>query len=442
MLGVSGLKSAISGGSAQKYMKNTSWLFFEKVLRLFSGLFVGILVAKYLGTTDFGLLNYAMSYVGIFLALSTLGLDSIVVRELLKNKDSQDVVLGTSFVLKVLGAIFTMGLVLLSLFFTDNTAEVRLIVVIIAASALFQSFNVIDFYFQALVKSKFVVYVNIVSLIVSAIIKLILIYLEAPLIYFASVFTLDIIMVAIGLVYFYWRERGRIIHWKFNKELAKCLLRDSWPLIIASVIVSIYMKIDQIMIKEMLGAAENGSYAAAVRISETWYFIPMVITSSLFPAIINAKLNNKELYKKRLQQLYNFMVGLSIAIALPITFLNEFIIELLFGIEFIEAASVLMIHIWAGVFVSLGVASGAWLINENLQKYSMYRTTFGAIMNICLNLLLIPKYGIVGAAFTTLISQLSATWLFDLFFKKTRDTFFMKLKALFFIDVFKIIVKK
>lgn len=442
MKSLSDLKSKYKEGGAQKYLKNTSWLFLEKILRLFSGLFVGLLVARYLGPEEFGLLNYAMSFAGIFLALSTLGLDSIVVREILKEDQNQNTILGTSFGLKIIGAIVMLFLILVTLSLSENTFEVSLMIVILAFSAIFQSFNVIDFYFQALVKSKFVVYVNIGSLIVSAGIKLVLIYLQAPLIYFAAVFSFDVLFISIGLIYFYTKEKRQVKKWEFDKNFAKSLLSDSWPLIVAGVIVSIYMKIDQIMIKEMLGPAENGSYAAAVRISETWYFIPMAVSSSLFPAIINAKLQNIDLYKKRLQQLYNFMVGMSLLVALPVTFLNEFIIELLFGVDFMGAAPVLMIHIWAGIFVSLGVASGKWLINENLQKYSMYRTVFGAVVNIGLNFLLIPKYGIAGAAFTTLISQMTATWIFDLFFKKTRATFVMKLRAITCIDGFKFIIGK
>jgi O-antigen/teichoic acid export membrane protein len=212
-------------------------------------------------------------------------------------------------------------------------------------------------------------------------------------------------------------------------------LKESWPLIFAGVAVSLFLKIDQIMIKEILTDSAAGSYAAAVRLSETWYFIPMMITTSLFPAIVNAKVRNDGSHLIRMQRLFDLMIYLSFAIALPITFLSPFIIELLFGIEYIAAAQILIIQIWTSIFISLGVASGVWLINENKQKLIFLQTTLGAVLNIVLNFIFIPSYGIVAAALTSAFSQLFASLLFDLFFKSTRILFTMKLKAIFFVSL-------
>ena len=189
------------------------------------------------------------------------------------------------------------------------------------------------------------------------------------------------------------------------------------------------MKIDQVMIKEMMNAEAVGQYAAAVRLSEAWYFIPMVIASSLFPAIINAKKQSKELYYARMQKLYDLMVWMAIAIALPMTFLSDWIVALLYGEQYNEAGSVLMIHIWAGIFVFLGVASGKWFLTENLQIFSTINTTIGAIVNILLNYILIKNIGIEGAAWATLISYFIAAYFGLLFFKKTRINFLIYQKV-------------
>jgi O-antigen/teichoic acid export membrane protein len=207
-------------------------------------------------------------------------------------------------------------------------------------------------------------------------------------------------------------------------------LRDSWPLIFGSIAASIYMRIDQVMIKEMLDAEAVGQYAAAVRLSEAWYFIPVVISASLFPAIINAKKVSEKLYYERLQKLYDLMVWTALAIAIPMTFMSDWIVELLYGEKYYQAGSVLMIHIWAGVFVFLGVASGKWLLNENLQKIAFYRTFYGMLINISLNYLLIPKFGIIGAAISTTISYMFAGYLLDISNKKTKQMFFMKTKTI------------
>ena len=218
----------------------------------------------------------------------------------------------------------------------------------------------------------------------------------------------------------------KIQHLRFNKLTAVSLLKDSWPLIFSGMVIAVYMRIDQVMIKEMMNSEAVGQYAAAVRISEAWYFIPMVIASSLFPAIVNAKKQSEELYYARLQKLYDLMVWMAIAIALPMTFLSDWVVNLLYGSQYNQSGSVLMIHIWAGVFVFLGVAFSKYLTIENLTKKMFYRTFLGAILNIILNYFLIPKYGIKGAAVATLLSQFVANYVYDIFDKDLHKQLIMK----------------
>jgi O-antigen/teichoic acid export membrane protein len=187
------------------------------------------------------------------------------------------------------------------------------------------------------------------------------------------------------------------------------------------------------MIKEMLDAEAVGQYAAAARLSEAWYFIPSVIAASLFPAIINAKKQSKELYLSRLQKLYDLMVWMAIAIALPMTFLSNWIVNLLYGVQYSQAGSVLIIHIWAGVFVFLGIAFGQYLIAENFTKKSLYRTLLGAISNIILNYFLLPIYGINGAAVATLLSQFIANYMYDFFDKDLHQQ--LKMKTMSFVPI-------
>ncbi len=414
-----------------KYFKNTSWLFGEKILRMIVGLFVGIWIARYLGPEQFGLFSYAQSFVGLFTAIATLGLDGIVIRELVKDETRRDELIGTAFWLKLMGAIGVLVVLAIAVNFTSNNTYTNTLVFIIASATIFQSFNVIDMYFQSQVMSRYIVYANIISLFVSSLIKIALVLNEAPLEAFAWVVLFDSFVLAGGFIYFFLKNSAiKIPHLKFNKSTAFSLLRDSWPLILSGIVISIYMKIDQVMIKEMMNAEAVGQYAAAIRLSEAWYFIPMVIASSLFPAIINAKKISEELYYARLQKLYDLMVWIAIAIALPMTFLSDWIVELLYGEQYKQAGSVLMIHIWAGVFVFLGVASGKWLLGENLQIFSTINTTIGAGVNVILNYFLIEKMGIEGAAWSTLISYFIAAYLSLSFFKKTRANFINISKSL------------
>ena len=425
-----------------KYFKNTSWLFFEKILRMAVGLFVGVWVARYLGPERFGLFSYAQSFVGLFTVIATLGLDGIVVRELVKDESLKNKLLGTAFYLQLMGAFFVLLLLGIAIGFTSNDTYTNALIFIIASATIFQSFNVVDMYFQSKVMSKYIVYSNIIALLVSTSIKIILILTEAPLIDFALVILFDSFVLAVGYIYFFVKKSSsKIWELSFDKSTANSLLKDSWPLILSGIVISIYMKIDQVMIKEMLGSEAVGQYAAAVRLSEAWYFIPMVIASSLFPAIVNAKKISEKLYYERLQKLYDLMVWMAIAIALPMTFLSDWVVNLLYGTQYNQAGSVLMIHIWAGVFVFLGVASGKWFIAENLQSYAFYRTLSGAILNVILNILLIPKYNIIGATIATLLSQAMAAYFFDAFSSKTRRVFLMKSKAFILYEEIKNVYK-
>jgi len=420
----------------KKYFANTSWLLGERALRIAVSLFVGIYVARYLGPERFGLLSYALSFVGIFVALATLGLDEVVVRELIKTPEQREKILGTSFLLKLVGTLLMWAAILVAIPLTENDLQTNILIIIIAFGTVFQAFNVIDLNFQAKVKSKYVVHAQFVQLIISSIVKIILVVNEAPLIWFASVYSLDVIVLAMGLVFAYLYNGDNIFSWKWSFETSKYLLHDSWPLILAGVVISVYMKIDQVMIKEMLGAKEVGLYAAAVKLSEAWYFIPMAIASSLFPAIINAKVYQKEVYYQRLQKLYDLMVWIAIAIALPTTFLSTLVVEFLYGKEYLGSSSVLIIHIWTAVFVFLGVASSKYLLAENFIKKTFYRTFIGALLNIIMNYYLIGIIGIQGAAISTLVSHFFAAYFYDILDKDLRIMFIMKTKSLFFYSLY------
>ena len=426
--------------SFRRYFANTSWLIGHRVLNMIVALFVGIYVARYLGPKRFGLLNYAISFVGLFTALATLGLDSIVVRELVKFPELKNEFMGTAFWLKVGGAILVWIAIAGAIPFSSNDAQTNILIAIIAFAVIFQAFNVIDFNYQAEVKSRYVVYVQMISLVVSSITKLIFIWISAPLGWFACVFLIDAIIRAIGLTTMYFINNEKMWYWQWRWQTAKILLRNSWPLILSGMVISIYMKIDQVMIKEMLGAEQVGLYAAAVRLSEAWYFIPMAITSSLFPALINAKKQSEELYYQRLQKLYDLMVWTAVAIALPTTFIAPWVIKILYGNAFLPAATVLSIHIWAGVFVFLGVACSKWFIIENFIKKNFYRTFIGMLTNISLNLILIPAYGICGAAVATFFGQVAANLVYDFFDKQTYPSLKLKINTLNPVNTFKRLV--
>ena len=409
----------------RKYFANTSWLMGERVLRMVVSLFVGIYVARYLGPEGFGLLSYTLSFVWLFSSLASFGLDDILVRELVQSPEKRNNLLGTVFWLKVCGTVVMGTAISLVLQLKAEEQQTCWMIALITFGFLFQATNVVDFYFQSQVQSKFAVRAQAIQLLITSLFKIYLVWNQAELIWFAFALMLDQAVVALlFLIMYRWK-----IEWfpffSFTWTQAKKLMRDAWPLIFAGMVVSVYMKIDQVMLKEMLDVKAVGVYSAAVKLCEAWYFVPSLITASLFPAIISSKQKSDTLYQQRMQKLYDLMVWVSVTVAIPTTFLADWVIVILYGNGFEASATVLRIYIWAGVFTFLGVASFKWLVTENLQHYSFYVLAIGAIINIGSNLLLVPIYGINGAAVATFISYGIGSYAGLAFFKKSRQTFWM-----------------
>ncbi|WP_316801159.1 flippase [Pedobacter frigidisoli] len=424
-----------------KYLKNTGWLMFGKVLSLLVGLFI----ARYLGPGLFGDLSFGLSLVAILAAVGALGLDTFIIREIIKEPKQRDEILGTSLWLRLLtnaAAIpVAMGIYYISHETSKNPGEPLTIMVgLLALASFFKSFNVIDAYFQSQVQSKYVVQVQNICLIISAAIKLILIYLGLPLIYIVMALVFDGLILAIGLIIVYQKQGFSIFQWHYDGERAKSLLKQSAPLILSAVMVSIYMKIDVVMLKEM-GSKAVGIYSAAANLSEAWYFIPVAIVTSVFPALINARKTDIARYHKRLGNLYDLLVYICLPVGIFISFTADFIIHLLYSNQFEGAGVMLSIHIWSGIFVFLGSASSQYLIAEGYTRISFYRTACGALINILLNLWLIPKYAGIGASIATLIACFVSTF-YLLLIPKTRQQGIMMLKSLFLITTFQKIFKR
>jgi O-antigen/teichoic acid export membrane protein len=429
--------SFISRLASQRYFANTLWLIVGKVVNIVVTFLVGICVVRYLRPEGFGVLSYSMSIVTLFSVVASLELDLIVIRELVMHPNQRNELMGTAFMLKLVGSFLTLIAINFAFLFVHENAIINTIVLILATGLIFQSFNVIDFYFQAKVLSRYVVFSQLTSVIIVSIAKMIFIYLKLPLTYFASAVILESIIFAAGLIISFKQQNHNIFEWRFNRGLAISLLKNCWPMILTGLCMSIYMRVDQIMIKQMLDVEAVGQYAAAVRLSEAGYFMPVVLCNSFFPAILNAKNTSKKLYYDRLQKLYALMIWIAIPVAFVITLAADRLVPFLYGKEFLGAASVLKIHIWAGVFVFLGTASNRWLLAENFVKILLFRTSLGCIANIVFNYFAIPRYGLLGAAYGALLANILATYLFDILHPKTRIAFVMKTKAFAYMFMWK-----
>ena len=431
------MNSLLNNPSFRKYFANTSWLLAERIFRMAVQLFVGIYVARYLGPERFGLLSYANSYVGIFTAIAILGLDGIVVRELVKSPDQRDTLLGTSFLLKVVGTLLMWVLILATLFFSNNDSLTSSLIAIIAFGVLFQTFNVIDYNFQAEVKLKYVVHSQIVQLIVSSITKLVLILKGLPLVWFAAVYSLDAIILAVGLAYAYSRNSGSIKKWKWNAKVALALLLDSWPLMFAYMSYLIYAKIDRIMIKEMLDEHNVGIYSAAYILYEAPLFISLMIAKSVYPILVQYYQDNKNRFFQLYSTLSSYLTLLSYLIVLFIFIFHEILIQITFGESFEESSKILMLLSFGMIPMFNAFLRSSYITISGNQKIILYTTLFSAILNIVLNLLLIKAYGVIGAVYATVFSQTVSLIVLNFAFTNTRSIFFIQAKSLLLFGIWR-----
>tara|TARA_B110000196_G_scaffold161652_1_gene138921 strand:+ start:103 stop:1413 length:1311 start_codon:yes stop_codon:yes gene_type:complete len=419
----------LARSNLRKYLANTSWLMGERVIRMVVSLFVGIYVIRFLGPERFGILSYVLSFVLLFSPLLHLGHREIIVLDLVKSPEKRDLILGSAILLRLGGSVLLLGGVSVGIQFVENDQQTLLMIVIISVGIMFQSWELVDYYFQSQVQSKYTVWAQTIQLIVVSLCKLSLIFWQASLFWFVIVFSIEYVILAIlYLIMYIWRVGWFPIR-RCNLKYTQKLLKNSLPLLFSTIAIMIYMKIDQIMLKELVGAASVGIYSAAVKLCEVWYQFPVLIAGSYYPVIIAAKASNSELYYSYLQKLYSFLIWGAIAIAIPTTIFSDWIIHNLYGNEFAKSVVILQIYAWASVFVFMGVANHKWLLIENCQKYILLTTLLGMVINIVCNMILIPLYGASGAAVASLISYGIGSYGSLLFFPRLRVAFWLATKS-------------
>jgi O-antigen/teichoic acid export membrane protein len=253
--------------------------------------------------------------------------------------------------------------------------------------------------------------------------------MEADLIWLAASLAFEQSIMAVVLFYAYHRKGTSLGLGQLDWKLAGRLLADSWPLLLTDMAIMLYMRLDQVMIQRLIGDSSVGYYAAALKLSESWYFIPVTICNSLFPAIVAAKQTDTNRFYRHLQRLYDLLSWTGITAAAVITVLAGDIIQLIFGQDFAPAAKVLSIHIWAGVFVCVGVASGKCLVAADMQRFYLVRCLVGSFTSILLNFYMIPRFGIVGAAWAALASQFIASYGMLVLYKRSRPNFLLATRS-------------
>lgn len=419
-----------------KISENIFWQFGDKFFRMGVGFFIGVWIARFLGPEKFGTISFAQSFVVLFSALSSFGIDSVLVRDLVKTPEKKYELIGSAFMLKVVGGFLVLITSYLAILFLHSSDELlKLLVVVNSLIYLFQSFNVIDLWFQSIVKSKFTVISQAVVMIIMSAIKVYLIVNKFDILAFVIVLSLENIFGYLSLIVPYVLSKEKLHLWSPKLDSIFALLKESWPLMLSSISVMLYMRLDQILIGQMLGPLKLGIYSVAVRIAEISYFVPVIFVNSVYPVIVKTKIVNQLLYMKRQQSMFSLMTLFSLIIIIPIVIFSKEIIIHLYGYQYIESARVLSVYILTLLFVFWGVAQGPWMMTEGLMKFSLVQTVTGLIINLILNILLIPVLGILGSAIATLISQMFSNYFINYFYKPNKELFIIQTKSIYFSGI-------
>lgn len=434
-------------GNRKKVFMNVFWAMFGKIINMAGALLVGILVARYLGPRSYGLMNYIMSFVALFTVIATFGMSNIEVRELSKNPDHKNSIMGTCICLRFCFSTLAYIFLAASLILYDTDSFTRNMILVYGVTLYTTScFEVIRNYFTSIVKNEYIVKSEIMRTIVGACIKVVLLLMQAPLWCFIVAVVFDTVLVASGYSISYAKYVGRIRDWKFDKKLVPYFIGQSFPLLLSGAAIIVYQKIDQVMIGNMIDKESVGYFATAEKFLSIILFLPTVLTQTVTPLIVKLKKECLEdEYKKKSYQFISIVVWVSILLSVLCSSFSYWLVYLTYGEAYLAAVPVLQIMAWKTVGMALSSSGGQLIIIENLQKWAVIRNLTGCIFCIFLNLLLIPKYGIIGSSIVSVITIFISGYLANLLIPSYRGIFKMECRALLFgwkeLKYFKIFFK-
>lgn len=415
-----------------KVFRNLYWAVVGKVITLLGSLLVGIMVARYLGPEQYGLMNYVISYVALFQVLASFGLDNIEIREESKASDKRDIIIGTAFTLKCIFALVAMAVVMITALLFEADGFTKAMICMYSLSMLLNSFGVIRNHFTSLVWNEYVVKTEISRTIIGAIIKVVLLLLHAPLFWFIAATLFDVLLVASGYCVAYTKKIDKISLWRFDKEWAIYLIKQSFPLLLSGAAVIIYQRIDQVMIGNMIDKASVGQFSVASKFVEILIFIPTIMSQTITPILVRIREKSQEEYERKAQLFMNVTVWVCLLMAIFVSVFSFWLIRYTFGSDYLLAVPVLQIMAFKIVGMALSNTAGQMIIIEKMQKYAFIRNLLGCIVCVLLNLWLIPIYGIVGSAIVTIITTMFVGCFANVLIRPYHRYLILQLRTLFF----------
>lgn len=420
------------GSSKKKVYANIYWAVLGKCVTLLGSLIVGIIVARYLGKEQYGLMNYVMSIVAIFQVFANFGIDSIQIREEARCMDKRDVLIGTAFVLKIVLAIITLiSIGVYSVIFQSDN-QTRLLILLYSFTVVFNTTWVIRNHFSAMVWNEYVVKTEISRTVIGLLIKFVLLYFHAPLEWFVGALVFDSVLLASGYTLSYIKKVDNVFKWSFDRDCAVFMLRESFPLLLSGAAIVIYNKIDQVLIGSLLDKGSVGIYSVAVRFVEVLVFVPTIIAQTVSPVLVQAYKEDRQKYEKLSSLFMSVTVWLCVIGAVLVCILSGPLVKYTFGTEYMGAVVLLSVMSFKVVGDALSQTSGQLIIVERKQKYVSLRNVIGCVVSIVLNCLLIRSYGVMGTAVVSIITVLSAGLFANILIPSYRPIFKKQIRSLVF----------
>lgn len=412
-----------------KIVKNASWIILGRIIQMVMSLFIGVLSARYLGPSNYGVINYASAYTTFFLSFCTLGINSVIVKELVENREQEGTILGTTLVLRGISSFISAALIIAIVSVVDRDSPETIAVVALSSIALiFNIFETLNYWFQSRLESKATAIATLIGYTITAVYRIVLLVTQKSVVFFAFATSVDYISVGVILLLLY-KEKGGI-PFRFSLDYGKALLHKSYHFILPSLMVAIYGQTDKIMLKQIISDAEIGYYSTALTICNMWVFLLTAIIDSMYPSIVEAYNVNQKKFIFQNKLLYAIVFYISAFVSLVIVAFAPLIVKILYGAAYAQSVAPLRIITWYTAFSYIGVARNAWIVCENKQKYIKYMYLSAALSNVLLNFLLIPPLGASGAAIASLAAQVITTLIAPFFIKDMRENAWMIVDAI------------
>lgn len=421
----------MNAGSAQRVRGNVFWLLADRGWRLVLNIAVLGIVARHLGVEDFGRLNYAASLAAIFATLASLGLEGLVVRELVRRPEDWRTLLGTAAGLRLGGGLIALVGVGVVGFGHRDGHELAVLAMLVACGFVPQALEVTDLWFQKETQSRYSAIARGAAALLGAGVKLKLVQINAPLTWFALALGLDLALAATALACAYQQRGGRISEWRFCPATARQLLREAAPLIGAGLLVAVYLRVEQVLVREVLGDGAAGVYFAAARLAEQWLVLPGLIVTSVYPLLVGSQSEDPTHHTGRMQQLFDALTLLGLGIALGVTLLGPWIVPLIFGEKYRAAVPVLQVLAWTAPIIFNGAARAQVFLLEQLTVYHLPSALLGIAVNVTLGLWALPQFGPVGAAASALGGYVCSAWVTSWLFPPLRACARLQTRAFF-----------